>query len=138
MGFLKRTYNGRMKRKIEKNNKAEAITQILILVIATFAIAWMIGSEVEEVSAASDGSGTTTANPCFVNYCSGNKIYGGKQVGGNCVIDFNNLKETCNYGCENGFCKLKSQSSEIGKNAVSAAVGGFIAESTKKNLLKKL
>jgi len=128
-----------MKRKIEKNNKAEAITQILILVIATFAISWMIGSEVKEVSAASDTCvSTPAAFFCVSKFCYDNKVYGGKRANALsqvCERDPNNCLEKCQYGCSNGACKLQPISGSgdwITKAAAITQMG-----STVKNILSK-
>jgi len=100
------------KNKIEYGKTTIAITQILILVIATIAFSWMIGGEVKEVSA--DVSDET---PC-PNFCGGEgskSIYGGKRdVASNnvCVIDVLNFKKYCPDGCAFGVCKLSSSSEE--------------------------
>jgi hypothetical protein len=103
-----------MKNKKVYNKKAKAtiaVTQILILVIATIAFSCMIGGEVKVVSAA-DSGGTTTpsSNPCVGSYCYANKLYGGKLVNEKCVTDTNNLKQDCPDGCTNGLstCNIKT------------------------------
>src|SRR3989344_5875401 len=93
-------------KKINKKTKAEAILQILILLIGIFAISWMIGGEVKVVSAV-EGS----ESPCTTIFCDLSNLYGSKKdASGNCVIDYNNLKQDCPYGCSNGACNQKQNS----------------------------
>jgi gas vesicle protein len=71
-------------KKISRKTKAEAITQILILVIGIIAISWMIGSEIGEVSAEDKtviagsrcGNGGICATSCNGDY--------NEKINGNC------------------------------------------------------
>jgi hypothetical protein len=103
-----------MNNKIIKNKRAKgtiAITQILILVISIIAISWMVGSEIEEVSAADPGAS------CSLTHCVGTMIYGSKRDSstGLCVEDNSpsGFKENCQYGCSAGICKTKWQTNSI-------------------------
>jgi hypothetical protein len=117
----------------KRKNKAEAITQILILIIATFAIAWMIGSEVEEVSAADDGgtTTTTTTNPCIGSYCSASALYPGKLMGEKCVADMSKPPtQTCQYGCTTGAASCDFKQNPINwENIITTGIttGGVVA-----------
>jgi len=93
-------------KKINKKTKAEAILQIVILLIGILAISWMVGGEVKIVSAV-EGS----ESPCTTIFCDLSNLYGSKKdASGNCVIDYNNLKQDCPYGCSNGACNQKQNS----------------------------
>lgn len=63
------------KEKQRKETKAIAISQIFILVIATIAFSWMIGSEIETVSAADAGC-TEKGGTCITSpqACDGQRI----------------------------------------------------------------
>jgi hypothetical protein len=142
-GFLKRTYNGRM-RKTNKKTKYKkgtvAITQILILVIATFAFSWMIGGSIKEVNASLPTTTTpATSNSCVGVICSYNKLYGGKLVGGKCVADINNLKQDCTYGCTDGSstCNLKT-SSDSGVEQKISQIATPVATSVLSNQATKI
>jgi hypothetical protein len=103
VGFLKRTYNGRMKR-INKRTKAEAITQILILVIGIIAISWMIGDEVKIVSAVDTGESCP-------DKCVGNmRNYEGLL---NNVDECDYKQEICENGCSNGVCKTTTPTTSL-------------------------
>jgi hypothetical protein len=111
-----------MKNKIKFKKGTIAISQILILIIAIFAISWIIGGDIKVVSATDTGNVTTKA--CTLTFCSGNNVYGSKRDDtGTCVINLNNLKEQCNYGCSAGICELKSASfgSNLGKAATTTS-----------------
>jgi hypothetical protein len=88
----------------KKREKATiAVTQILILVVATIAFSWIIGGDVKVVSAAeSDDS-------CSIRlFCGGSSVYYGKldPATGMCVMDVMKYKEYCESGCSNGVCNL--------------------------------
>ncbi len=102
MGFLKRTYNGRMKRK---TNKAEAITQILILVIGIVAISWMIGGEVRVVSA-------------DVGDCGGTCV-----VQGSCSGTVNLASTSCN---EKVCCVPKTEQEDSSNKFLEGIIPGVI------------
>ncbi len=90
-----------------KSKKAQAITQIVILLISIIAISWMIGSEVKEVSAADPPS--TTA-PCTLTHCVGDMVYGSKRnADGFCVEDNSpsGYIKYCKTGCNAGTCNLE-------------------------------
>lgn len=98
------------KNKIGYGKTTIAITQILILVIATIAFSWMIGGEVEEVSAL-----VSDETPCLTTHCNGNLIYGSKRnAEGICVEDNSpsGYKKSCPDGCAFGICKLSGSSEE--------------------------
>lgn len=85
-------------KRINKKTKTEAITQILILVIATFAIAWIIGSEVGEVSA--------SAGDC-PNQCIAGVLYQGKNTTSGCQVS--TVSIPCKpYGCTDGTTTCKT------------------------------
>ena len=83
--------------KYKRKNKAEAITQILILVIGIFAISWMIGGEIGVVSAA-DTCTTVGETRCDDDYTQET-----------CIQDIPDNtwgnRRNCPNGCESGKCK---------------------------------
>lgn len=136
-------YNSRMKRT-NKKTKAEALTQILILTIAIFAISWMIGSEIEEVSALDDGD-------CLGYICKDDKLYWTKLSSNNeeCIID-DSLPPavSCDDGCIDGSksCILTTQQNNGGnfenlvRNIVNEEISQLVYKTGAKgikNLLTK-
>jgi hypothetical protein len=138
---MKRTKKQTSKIKFKKGTIA--ISQILILVIGIFAISWMIGSEIEEMSAAGD---ITTSDGCASNYiCSYNKLYPGQLVGGKCIADRTKSGTDCPDGCTDGSltCTLNVNSNDGGfgedvkktATALAAPIGADLAKDEIKSLL---
>jgi hypothetical protein len=119
-------------RKTNKKTKYKkgtvAISQILILVIGIFAISWMIGSSIKEVSASepttTSPTTTTTSNPCVGSYCVYNKLYPGKLVGEKCAADLTKTGQDCTYGCTDGgaTCNLKTSSAGSGAGQTASQI----------------
>ena len=94
----------KQKMKKERGIRSIALSQIIILVVATVAFAWMIGSEVKVVSASAESE----ANCYAQRFCVDGKIYPGHLINPDlpsetCVA--NNMipaLETCSSGQCNG------------------------------------
>jgi len=87
------------KRKIKEKRELKAISflEIFILVVATIAFSWMIGSQIETVSAADE-------NSCKA--CVGSDIYSGVEKDGSCDITNGVKLSTCTteQTCVGGVC----------------------------------
>lgn len=83
---------------INKNKQGKvAVMQIVVLVIAIFAFAWMVGA-IEE-----GDDGTTTGGTESCTYCRGDSLYSGvKSEGGQCTLGVK--IQDCPNGCFDGQC----------------------------------
>lgn len=141
-------------RQKNKKTRAEAIVQILILMIGIIAISWIVGNGVNLVSAEDEGTTTTapsgSLNTCVGNYCSSRDLdgkilyglYGGKLLGEKCVPDLTNFKQDCSYGCTDGASTCNFKYPQGGGNALLSYVPSILQipstiETSKKLLASK-
>lgn len=116
------------KRKIKEKRELKAISflEIFILIIATIAFSWMIGSQIETVSAA-DG------NSCKA--CVGMDVYSGVEKEGSCDITNGIKLSTCTTAqtCVGGVCvdseddKKDVTLGEVVKTTGAVLSGGYSA-----------
>lgn len=131
-----------MKSKTKKHKQREratiAISQIIILVVATIAFSWMIGSSVGVVGASDPGES------CKI--CIGDRLYSGTiDTSGNC--QGNSILENCDYGCNSDTDNCNEPPLGSEKNPISLEeviiIGGAIDKyapkvvSSIKNVLNK-
>jgi hypothetical protein len=112
----------KMKRRYKGKNKAEAITQILILIVGIMAISWMIGSEVKVVSAedkSAYGESCGAGGVC-VDACIGSS---NEKITGNCANPL-----VC--------CKSKNNNFNLGtiSSLVASGVTGLSTIQQAKNM----
>jgi hypothetical protein len=97
----------------QRKNKAEAIAQIVILIVGIFAISWMVGGEVGEVSAVDTCIGTCETSPCQPTQDVGEGVCTDSEDGitkNCCVTKTTTAQETC--ASKNGQCKFGCASNE--------------------------
>ncbi|MCX6750472.1 MAG: hypothetical protein NTZ83_03370 [Candidatus Pacearchaeota archaeon] len=90
--------NKKKTKEKEHGKRTIALSQILILVIATIAFSWMVGSEVKTVSAAPSATEISACNN--QRFCLNGKIYAGHLIGdpSTCVGDTLLELQTCPSG----------------------------------------
>ncbi|MGY4884961.1 MAG: hypothetical protein ACP5NZ_05270 [Nanobdellota archaeon] len=122
-------------RKYEK--RTMAFSEIFILVLATIAFSWMIGGDIEEVSA-------EEGDPCG-RVCSGTQVYlGVESASGSCVAG-STVVEYCTDGCSTNGISCKTPGEEGGDDKgggvpwgeIGVGIGSEVVDVAKDKLFGK-
>ena len=122
--------NKKRTKEKEYGKRTIALSQILIMIIATIAFSWMIGSEVKEVGAADEPTGTGTTNCDIINRCISGILYKTKLSGTTCVPDYSTATSCDSGECSGDYqCKAKVDEGDgfgwnDAKNIGTSIIGG--------------